>query len=305
LAARTRPAQALSLLVTLRLVYLAALRVFGWLAPLARSDRAKDAEILILRQQVAVLQRQVRIPRLSWAGRAILAALARLLPSGHRRELRLIVSPRTLLRWHAGPGWVATGIAAQCLSMAAFVLLQHRLLTAAGVKLTVTSLLATDYASDTITLAVPVAGPGMATAYSLRRFTARGADAATVSLALLVAGVISAVAFAVVAAAGLGGIRLPGRCGRWAADQPGRRGGGRPHCGRPAVTRWPGPPVPARRIGDLAQPAPAAPPGGRPRARRARRPAALEQTWCWPGPPVPQRPASPRPPTASAPSTSP
>jgi putative transposase len=40
--------------VSLRLVYLAVLRVFGWLALIARSDRAKDAEILILRHQVAV-----------------------------------------------------------------------------------------------------------------------------------------------------------------------------------------------------------------------------------------------------------
>jgi putative transposase len=78
------------------------LRVFNWLALLARSDRAKDAEILILRHQVAVLQRQARTPKLSWADRAILAALARLLPSGHLRRLRLIISPRTLLRWHAG-----------------------------------------------------------------------------------------------------------------------------------------------------------------------------------------------------------
>jgi putative transposase len=68
---------------------------------LARSDCAKDAEILILRHQVAVLQRPVKTPRLSWADRAILAALARLLPGGHLRQLRLIISPRTLLRRHA------------------------------------------------------------------------------------------------------------------------------------------------------------------------------------------------------------
>ena len=78
------------------------LRVFGWLALLARSDRDKDVEILILRHQVAVLQRQVKAPRLSWADRAVLAALARLLPGRQLRQLRLIVSPRTLLRWHAG-----------------------------------------------------------------------------------------------------------------------------------------------------------------------------------------------------------
>ena len=49
-----------------RFAYLALLRVFGWLALLARSDHAKDAEILILRHQVAMLQRRVKIPRLSW-----------------------------------------------------------------------------------------------------------------------------------------------------------------------------------------------------------------------------------------------
>jgi putative transposase len=87
--------------MTLRLAYLAVLRVFGWLALLARSDRAKDAELLILRHQVAVLQRHVTTPRLSWADRAVLSALARLLPGSQLRRLRLIVSPRTLLRWHA------------------------------------------------------------------------------------------------------------------------------------------------------------------------------------------------------------
>ena len=85
----------------MRFAYLAVLRMFGWLALLARSDRAKDAEILILRHQVAVLQRQVKAPRLSWADRAVLSALARLLPGSQLRQLRLIISPRTLLRWHA------------------------------------------------------------------------------------------------------------------------------------------------------------------------------------------------------------
>jgi hypothetical protein len=61
--------------MTPRFAYLSMLRVFGWLAFLARSDRAKDAEILILRHQVAVLQREVKAPRLSWVDRAVLAAL--------------------------------------------------------------------------------------------------------------------------------------------------------------------------------------------------------------------------------------
>jgi putative transposase len=87
--------------VTLRLIYLALLRVFGWLALLARSDPAKDAEILILRHQVAVLQRHAGMPRLSWADRAVLSALGRLLRGGPRSQLRLIVTPRTLLRMHA------------------------------------------------------------------------------------------------------------------------------------------------------------------------------------------------------------
>jgi putative transposase len=87
--------------VSLRFAYLAVLRLFGWFALLARSDRVKDAEILLLRHQVAILQRQVKTPRLSWADRAVLAALARLLPGSQLRHLRLIVSPRTVLRWHA------------------------------------------------------------------------------------------------------------------------------------------------------------------------------------------------------------
>ena len=81
----------------IRLVYLFMLRVFGWLALLACSNAVKDAEILVLRHEVAVLRRQVARPRPDWADRALLAALARLLP-GHLRLHRL-VTPGTLLAW--------------------------------------------------------------------------------------------------------------------------------------------------------------------------------------------------------------
>jgi putative transposase len=87
--------------VQLRLAYLAVLLEFGWPALIARCDQAKNAEILILRHQVAVLQRQVTNPRLSWADRAVLSALARPLSRGQLRQMRLIICPRTLLRWHA------------------------------------------------------------------------------------------------------------------------------------------------------------------------------------------------------------
>ena len=74
------------------------IRVFGWLVLLGRSQASKDAEIMMLRHEVAVLRRQVARAKPDWADRANLAALARLLPAVLRAGR--LVSPGTLLAWH-------------------------------------------------------------------------------------------------------------------------------------------------------------------------------------------------------------
>ncbi len=84
--------------MTILMLYFMFVRLTGWMALLACSAASKDAELLVLRQEMAVLRRQHPRPRLDWADRAVLAALARLLS----RQLRLsrLVTPDTLLRWH-------------------------------------------------------------------------------------------------------------------------------------------------------------------------------------------------------------
>jgi transposase InsO family protein len=82
----------------LSFAYLAFTALLRLLAADKRDHLAREAELLALRHELAVLRRQRPQPRLKPADRAFFAALARLLPRERRR--RLMVTPQTLLRWH-------------------------------------------------------------------------------------------------------------------------------------------------------------------------------------------------------------
>src|SRR5215472_3426078 len=81
--------------------FLLITRMTSWLRLSQREEAWKTAEILILRHQLAVLQRrQPRRPDLDWADRALLATLLAVIPKARRHGLRLLVTPDTVLRWH-------------------------------------------------------------------------------------------------------------------------------------------------------------------------------------------------------------
>ena len=84
--------------MSLRLLYLIFVRVCGWLVLLSRSSASKNAELLVLRHEVAVLRRANPRPRLNWADRTVLAALIRLPPV--RLQKHRLAAPGTVLRWH-------------------------------------------------------------------------------------------------------------------------------------------------------------------------------------------------------------
>ena len=78
--------------------YLIFCQLLGWLVLLTRRSATNNAELLVLRHEVAVLRRQVARPQMDWADPAVLAALSRMLPRPIWRGR--FVQPATLLRWH-------------------------------------------------------------------------------------------------------------------------------------------------------------------------------------------------------------
>ncbi|MGW7594699.1 integrase [Streptomyces asiaticus] len=87
--------------MVIRLIYLLACQTFRWLALLARSNAAKDVEILMLRHQLVIAQRNRPRPRFTWCDRAVMAALLRIVSKQRRPQLAMLVTPRSVLRWHA------------------------------------------------------------------------------------------------------------------------------------------------------------------------------------------------------------
>jgi putative transposase len=85
--------------VVLSFAYWSLRRLLELVVLRRRSEREKEIEILLLRHQLRVLERQVARPQLTPADRALLAAFSRVLPRQARRR-SFFVTPTTLLRWH-------------------------------------------------------------------------------------------------------------------------------------------------------------------------------------------------------------
>src|ERR1700722_10318906 len=168
----------------------------GWLAPttgLAAPGRVRGPRPVRHHQGTTRVARAV-------AAASALAALAGLAVAGVTERGVLTTSLARLghLQWI----WIPVLIAGEAVSMAAFALMFRRLLAAGGTRVGIRPMLATTYAANALSVSVPLAGPGLATAFTFRRFTRQGADAPLAGWSLLAGGVASSAAAALVVVAG-------------------------------------------------------------------------------------------------------
>jgi pimeloyl-ACP methyl ester carboxylesterase len=128
------------------------------------------------------------------------AALAAVTAAGVAERTALAASFVVLAHLHWL--WIPAAVALESVSMAAFAVMQRKLLTAGGARVGVRPMLATAYAANAVSVSVPLAGPALATAFTFRRFTRQGADAPLAGWSLLAGGVISSAAAALVVVGG-------------------------------------------------------------------------------------------------------
>ena len=140
--------------------------------------------------------------RMATAGAALAAvtALAALAVAGVAERAAVAASITVLdhLHWF----WILSALILESASMAAFAIMQRTLLTAGGTSVGIRSMLATAYAANAVSVSVPLAGPGLATAFTFRRFTRQGADAPLACWSLLAGGVVSSAAAALIVVGG-------------------------------------------------------------------------------------------------------
>jgi hypothetical protein len=82
----------------LRFAYRVVNGLFGMLRAHRAGELSKEAEIVVLRQQLAVLRRQVERPRFTWLDRALVALFSKFVP--RERWQGFLVTPKTVLDWH-------------------------------------------------------------------------------------------------------------------------------------------------------------------------------------------------------------
>ena len=131
---------------------------------------------------------------------AVAFAVTVLLAAGLAKRAALAASLTVLghLHWI----WIPVTVVLESASMMAFAIMLRRLLAAGGAKVGVRPMLATALAANALSVSVPLAGPELATAFTFRRFTRQGADAALAGWSLLAGGVVSSAAAALVLVGG-------------------------------------------------------------------------------------------------------